>query len=97
RDLHSLPTRRSSDLFPNPYYQYRSMFSLSGYQPGETSQWYSIWDAIRARRPVEITIRPEDIYGAADASPSCFLVNPVIEKMGLRSEEHTSELQSLRH
>src|SRR5262245_65459502 len=68
RDLHSFPTRRSSDLCVEQ--------NIRG--PGTRPAWIAFRSAM-SLKPHEATLRT------------------VVKPASPRSEEHTSELQSLRH
>src|SRR5205814_2760404 len=70
RDLHSFPTRRSSDL-PSPGLPSRPVRSPP------TARWWSAW----AKRSGTNALPTSNGKGTGS----------------VRSEEHTSELQSLRH
>src|SRR5947199_4500621 len=72
RDLHSFPTRRSSDLSPE-------RLDLDGVVGDSQALEQAI-------RPDDHIRRPADVVDGAIEVLRCF-----------RSEEHTSELQSLRH
>src|SRR5205814_9403198 len=84
RDLHSFPTRRSSDL-PN----------LKGSQVDKVRdlRWERVRcaEAFRVGRPA--TPAPTR-HRRSDRSGRCWVANG---PSAPRSEEHTSELQSLRH
>src|SRR5690606_39807560 len=88
-DLDSFPTRRSSDLF-----------SSKGYFVCLCCQ--SVKDGIGQRRFVKVFVPlPAGQLGSNDGSALCIPVFQYLKKselhrmvQGLRSEEHTSELQS---
>src|SRR5689334_24258736 len=77
-ELHSFPTRRSSDLQPHSRRE-ENLFEVPRSHDGE-SQAHQTWRTTRTRN--------ED--GAADQQRA-------IRSRQLRSEEHTSELQSQFH
>src|SRR5205814_3543218 len=70
RDLHSFPTRRSSDLAREPNFPRQAV---------------AVRDGLHAAFAVPVGVGPETLGERG--------VEPVAD----RSEEHTSELQSLRH
>src|SRR5205814_10023877 len=79
--LHSFPTRRSSDLI--------LWHDTSKAQDAATNMKITAEDLMRFGVIDEIVPEP---VGGAHRDPAA-----AIEAAGTRSEEHTSELQSLRH
>src|SRR5438034_8489777 len=78
RNLHSFPTRRSSDLFVPPA------------RPGKSLQ-SRLFRIITSRRSCSAAIAAAATYVRAAASSTRFAPDT---SSGARSEEHTSELQS---
>src|SRR5262245_62926115 len=81
-DLHSFPTRRSSDLFD-----------------GALDQRREILPAPRERQCLDEEAKPvADEHGFGERTRvSLWRTREMRGLLGRRSEEHTSELQSLRH
>src|SRR5205823_6749763 len=87
-DLHSFPTRRSSDLIANQVEPTFVLlrYSLGGYRPSKTSRLPVSLSRLYGQRLV-IPVPKGGVSLLALRSP----------KGPLRSEEHTSELQSLAY
>src|SRR5439155_9345929 len=94
RDLHSFPTRRSSDLFTS-----KTVPTLDNYGPRKIFQcpWTNTQCLIRAdEESVLRDMRKGDII--ADGPFHSLFGGPVARVLDeARSEEHTSELQSRGH
>src|SRR5205814_9809305 len=83
--LHSFPTRRSSDLIALPRI-YRIFNNAGQDPPVNNAHFHSNIKCLLADRRDKLAVPPRHL-------------NPVVRCVGdrFRSEEHTSELQSLRH
>src|SRR5205814_8622805 len=84
RDLHSFPTRRSSDLMPRPYCITRRTAECSWKRTGRDV-------AMEDLMPFDVLIRGGRVFDPGQS------LDAVMDVGITRSEEHTSELQSLRH
>src|SRR5207253_10533123 len=80
RDLHSFPTRRSSDLGPTP-----------------CSRSFTSCPASASEKPLNGTRTVSSSGSPSSNRRSGFNLLQVTAKDSLRSEEHTSELQSRGH
>src|SRR5690348_17439507 len=86
RDLHSFPTRRSSDLIP-----FERLISVPAISDTlSLLPWWRLQDTVMTLQQVQPTV-----VVAAIVAALVFLVVP--RRWALRSEEHTSELQSPVH
>src|SRR5690606_41631977 len=92
RDLHSFPTRRSSDL--------RHMVDKSWQMAGGPGNWlYEFYDWLRRRLNHRITARLVNIGLSepgivVEAGSGTGFASTLMRDYTNRSEEHTSELQS---
>src|SRR5437899_10128605 len=88
RDLHSFPTRRSSDLGSSKRSSRRGSSSMTPLG----REWVRKTEADR-RGLLQLRAQRPAVHGTI-----CFLCQQMADKyLKARSEEHTSELQSLRH
>src|SRR5207249_5621468 len=94
RDLHSFPTRRSSDLSAYPQYWNRNTLVVD-LAAASGSGSITLKPAAGSAWPVRLAFRvtPGSV-GLLSVRGDQRLVIPITPAAGKRSEEHTSELQS---
>src|SRR5262245_46512405 len=90
RDLHSFPTRRSSDLTGST--GGGTTGGSGGGTPTQTAQYRYVADVTFAANGHKRHIKGLERLDMLPSESS-----PLLLFLGVRSEEHTSELQSLRH
>src|SRR5207253_9156167 len=93
RDLHSFPTRRSSDLVSRSVDATKFHLQREGYVEAMTSP--QVVDAIRSGANGRIAVCLVEWSGAS--SQKLVIDWTLISDANSRSEEHTSELQSRGH
>src|SRR5205823_13411871 len=89
RELHSFPTRRSSDLVADLRERAARDFQLEGFRD------FLALEAGHSENTVEAYLR--DLQRMAEFAASKGVRDPGQVSRTLRSEEHTSELQSLAY
>src|SRR5205823_10957110 len=95
RVLHSFPTRRSSDLGEQTIYSTNIFVSASAF--GGSGSIVSVAIYGNNQKVAEFTDRPYSFSWTNSPAGTEVLTAVATDSSGVRSEDHTSELQSLAY
>src|SRR5205823_13075071 len=95
RALHSFPTRRSSDLHPLTIIPDGTRLLAVNTPNGTLSVFHVTGNALTLMAEIPVGLEPVSV--AVRNNNEAWVVNWLSDSVSVRSEEHTSELQSLAY